>query len=925
MGIVSFPSLAQVPTQGKPSTRDGASAQDKSTALLAAFTAMQAAHPGVDSLTEGDQLARVFGPAFSNGDSPAASADAFLSAHANVFGVQASELAPIGPFEDGAHLLQLMPDREMGTMKFTGVYYTQTIQGVPVFRSHLCVLVRNEAGFPAVLASSTLWNSQGMSALVAGRNLSSLPPVSTYTRRAFDMFDADVRLDPAQYVIWAGVDRVAAEPRLAVKFEAEGGNIMMPATFQRILFVVDADTGEILYQENRVYGAVDGQLKVNSTAGFSADVCTAETIVGMPYGEIKQGANTYYADADGFFNIPGAGTLTYTTRTAGKFFTVNDNGAAPMSISAALADGSNWQPVLNSANATEEDRAEVNAYLQANIVRDMVLESSPSYPSVSSQGANFPIAVNLNDTCNAFYTNSSINFFHSGGGCNNTAFGTVVHHEYGHNVVDKGGSGQGAYGEGMGDVMGVLVSNNPLLGIGFSSCSSHMRNANNACQYQSSGCSSCGSAIHSCGQLISGCVWSLRTEMQVPYPADYLQRTADLAVNSIPLHGAVSTIAADIVIDYLTLDDDNADITDGTPNYNRIASAFGAHNLPAPGLAAIKFTFPSGLPATVLPGGGTQIPVNVEPLSGFPQAGSGKAFIKMPGSGSFVEFPLTATGANSYILNFPAGTCGGEASFYFSAMTTGGATLFHPSNFPTTSHSTILATSVSPLVTDGFEVGSGWVGTVAGDTATSGLWGRLDPVGTAAQPEDDHSPAGTICWVTGNAGAGESIGANDVDGGYTTLLSPAYNFAGEDGVFVSYWRWYSNDQGASPNADVMPIEVSNNNGASWVTMESVSQNAGAWVFKRFRVNNFVTLTSQVRFRFRAQDLGAGSLVEAAIDDFQVISAECAVLGDLNGDGIVDGADLGALLGLWGQPGIGDLNGDGTTDGADLGILLGEWG
>jgi len=46
--------------------------------------------------------------------------------------------------------------------------------------------------------------------------------------------------------------------------------------------------------------------------------------------------------------------------------------------------------------------------------------------------------------------------------------------------------------------------------------------------------------------------------------------------------------------------------------------------------------------------------------------------------------------------------------------------------------------------------------------------------------------------------------------------------------------------------------------------------------------------------------------------------------DLNDDGVVDGADLGILLGAWGTA-AGDINGDGTTDGADLGILLGGWG
>lgn len=59
-------------------------------------------------------------------------------------------------------------------------------------------------------------------------------------------------------------------------------------------------------------------------------------------------------------------------------------------------------------------------------------------------------------------------------------------------------------------------------------------------------------------------------------------------------------------------------------------------------------------------------------------------------------------------------------------------------------------------------------------------------------------------------------------------------------------------------------------------------------------------------------------------------AELACLGcgspaDLNGDGIVDGADLGLLLANWSQPGLGDLNNDGIVDGADLGMLLAEWG
>jgi hypothetical protein len=55
--------------------------------------------------------------------------------------------------------------------------------------------------------------------------------------------------------------------------------------------------------------------------------------------------------------------------------------------------------------------------------------------------------------------------------------------------------------------------------------------------------------------------------------------------------------------------------------------------------------------------------------------------------------------------------------------------------------------------------------------------------------------------------------------------------------------------------------------------------------------------------------------------------------DLNGDGVVDGADLGSLLGSWGDCSgsacatecQADLDCSGTVDGADLGALLGSWG
>jgi carboxypeptidase T len=173
-----------------------------------------------------------------------------------------------------------------------------------------------------------------------------------------------------------------------------------------------------------------------------------------------------------------------------------------------------------------------------------------------------------------------------------------------------------------------------------------------------------------------------------------------------------------------------------------------------------------------------------------------------------------------------------------------------------------------------FEAGGnqGWaVGTP--NDASTGTWTRVDPIGTAAQPEDDHTVAGNRCWVTGQGSSGGGVGENDVDGGRTTLLSPVWDLSGGLAPRITYWRWYSNDQGSAPNADILEIELSNNGGSSWVSAEVVGPSGagsnGGWYEAELDVASILTPTAQVRMRVIASDLNSGSIVEAALDDVVV--------------------------------------------------------
>jgi len=177
-------------------------------------------------------------------------------------------------------------------------------------------------------------------------------------------------------------------------------------------------------------------------------------------------------------------------------------------------------------------------------------------------------------------------------------------------------------------------------------------------------------------------------------------------------------------------------------------------------------------------------------------------------------------------------------------------------------------------VTFDLETNQGFLVGAANDTASNGIWVRVDPIGTAAQPEDDHTPApGTMCYVTG--------ATSDVDTGRTTLFTPAMDLSGIPDPRIGYWRWYNNSTSGDPGLDRLLIDVSADGGQSWFNVETIGPTGagtgGGWIYHSFRVADRVTPTNQVQLRFIASDYLTSTVVEAAIDDVVILDCSaCAV-------------------------------------------------
>jgi hypothetical protein len=111
-----------------------------------------------------------------------------------------------------------------------------------------------------------------------------------------------------------------------------------------------------------------------------------------------------------------------------------------------------------------------------------------------------------------------------------------------------------------------------------------------------------------------------------------------------------------------------------------------------------------------------------------------------------------------------------------------------------------------------------------------------------------------------------------VDGGPTYLISPVINLAGSDAI-IEYYRWFYN--GTTLN-DTFWVEVSNDNGATWVRVETVNFTGAEnrWIPRSVRVGDYVTPTAQVRVRFGTSDNPNDSIVEAGVDHFVVRRIVC---------------------------------------------------
>ena len=232
------------------------------------------------------------------------------------------------------------------------------------------------------------------------------------------------------------------------------------------------------------------------------------------------------------------------------------------------------------SESTEFADAQLTAFVHARVAQDYARRFAPTLPFLDTQ---LRVIVNRSEVCNAFANGAmkTINFFRANKVCQNTGrIADVVYHEFGHlvhseSIIEGVGAFDGAFSEGLSDFLAVSITGDPGMGRGFFLSEDlaeeplrHLDPDGSENRWpQDIG------EIHFTGLIFGSAMWDLRKELIVELgEAAGIARAEELYYAAVKRASSIPATYAEILL----ADDDDGDLSNGTPHECKINQIFGA-------------------------------------------------------------------------------------------------------------------------------------------------------------------------------------------------------------------------------------------------------------------------------------------------------------------------------------------------------------
>jgi hypothetical protein len=172
---------------------------------------------------------------------------------------------------------------------------------------------------------------------------------------------------------------------------------------------------------------------------------------------------------------------------------------------------------------------------------------------------------------------------------------------------------------------------------------------------------------------------------------------------------------------------------------------------------------------------------------------------------------------------------------------------------------------------DDFETNQGWTTNASGtDTATTGQWARANPETTTSSGTKQlgTTVSGVNDLVTGPLLGASGAGTFDIDGGTTSIQSPAITLSGGTSFTLNFSYYMAHGTNSS-TADFFRVRIVVGSTVTTVFEElgAANNDDAAWATGTVNLSQFAGQT--IRILIEAADASTASLVEAGVDDVRI--------------------------------------------------------
>lgn len=649
------------------------------------------------------------------------------------------------------------------------------------------------------------------------------------------------------------------------------------------------------YEINNAYiSAIHGEIVWNQSLTHDVDVEVGGDVEMVNYHTLPEykkmtnmkvniGGEEYLIDKDGKLDVDITEETEVDFLFEGPWAKVIWDNKQPTVVESSISEGES-KIVLDDENSHQWER---NQFFYLNFIHDYVKDLDSEFDAMdtlitvtmmTNPGPQF------GDSPNAYSNYDSIVFVNPDHPEIGMANGpSILYHEYGHSMhnlfyIQQGAAEEGmlnrACHEGTADVLSALIVDNPKIGYGQfrNDINQVVRNIDNDNIFPDS---IMGESHHD-GLIIAGAFWDLRELIGIEATMDIFH----FAKYGLPDDIDDKTAFMEWFLESVIADDDDGDLSNGTPHLDEIIEAFNLHKIGTNLLLEDSF-YHSPLSDSEDMDKDFDLSFTMTAPE-FPGMSFSNARMHYSvNDGVTYEVVDATSDGDEFFSTIPAPNMAVKLKYYFTINDDLAGQVMKFPNIEGKTYQFLVG--FKTIYRDDFEGVKNW--TLSDDnTVASGKWEINEPelvdltalgMPLVLQPEGGNSEDGGKCLVTdGSAGFGFEFFQRGSGYGVNTVESKVIDISEfDENLMLSFDYWFNGLSFMSPSIESVTFKMEySTDGENWKLLFDGFELGEDWVNETILLSDDIAVNDELYLKFNLSNLVSdGQIIEGLIDNIKVMS------------------------------------------------------